>query len=296
MQDETLFLTAASPSSLTAARLMIDSLRSFGGRLATAPVWVFSTRPQALGGLESGLTRLLPLDPPASTPCLFAEKVAACARAEALAPKGTGALVWIDPACLVVQEPGLFALDEASDAALRPVHIRNVGLPPGEPLDAFWGGIYAAAGIQDVEATVTSFVDGQRLRAYFNTHAFAVNPALGLMQAWQELFTRLAADQGFLARACPDEPHQVFLFQAVLSTLLAARIAPGRLRLLPPVYNYPYNLHSRIPPALRAEALNDLVCFPYEERSIQPGQLSDVQVREPLRTWLLERLRPAGGE
>ncbi len=284
---DTIFLTTASPKNLANVRLMIDSLRTFGGELAGASFWVFASDPDQVRALETDSTRVLPLTVPDLVSAYpFGKKVAACARAEELAPAGTRSLVWVDPACLFVQPPLRFALDADCDAAFRPVHIRNVGLPPSEPPDAFWSGIYSALGVDDIPATVTSFVDGQLLRAYFNSHAFAVNPALGLMRHWYELFRKLVADAVFQSAACADDAHQIFLFQALLSALVATSVNPSRLCILPPTYNYPYNLHERVPQEKRPAALNDLVSFTYEERSIQPTALTGIEVHEPLRSWL----------
>jgi len=287
MDTNTILLTMASGNSLHAVRLMIDSLRTFGGELAEMPCWVFSTDKDRVRSLEDEHTSFQPVtmsDPVASYP--FGIKVAACARGEELAPAGMNSLVWIDPFCLVVQPPILFELGVDCDAAFRPVHIRNVGLPPCEPPDAFWHGIYAAVGIDEIQTTVTSFVDGQLLRSYFNSHAFSINPALGLMQRWDELFQKLVGDRSFQSSACADEPHQVCLFQALLSTLVATSIDPARLRILPPDYNYPYNLQERILTDRRLAALNETVCFTYEDRPIHPVAVTGIEVHEPLRAWL----------
>lgn len=288
---DTIFLTTASAKSLATVRLLIDSLRTFGGEQAKAPFWVFATDPEPVRGLENDATRVLPL-PVADQAAgyLFGRKVAACARAEQLAPRGTRSLAWVDPACLIVQPPVLFALDADFDAAFRPVHIRNVGLPPAEPLDAFWKGIYAAVGVDDISSTVTSFVDGQLLRTYFNSHSFAINPTLGLLRRWYEHFQRLVSDAAFQSAACSNEPHQVFLFQALLSALVATSVDPQRVRLLPDTYNYPLHLQNQIPNARRLAAINETVCFPYEELSIHPSAVTGIEVREPLRTWLISNL------
>jgi hypothetical protein len=190
------------------------------------------------------------------------------------------------PDCLVIQPPVLFALGPKWDAAVRPVHVRNVGLRAGDPQNPFWRGVYAAVGVEDVAVTVESYVDGQRLRAYYNSHAFAVDPALGLLGRWAEVFQTLVVDRAFQAAACQDARHQVFLHQAVLSTLLATRVDPARLRLLPPAYSYPYNLHTAVPEARRARALDDLVSIAYEDRSLDPAEIEDITVGEALRSWL----------
>jgi hypothetical protein len=287
MKQDIIFLTVATPENEASVRLLIRSLRTFGGELSTCPFWVFSTIPARLHHLQIGNTQAIPLmlpSPVAAYP--YVETVTACARAEELAPARIRNLVWVDPAYLFVQPPTLLDLDETSDAAFRPVHIRNVGMPAAEPLDAFWQGIYNALGVQDISSTVTSFIDSQNLRSYFNSHAFAVRPALGLMCRWEAYFHRLAGDKTFQSTACTDPRHPVFLFQAILSALVVTSIKPGRLRILPPTYNYPYNLQARVPAEQRAAALNELVSFTYEDRSILPGAVIDIEMNEPLRSWL----------
>jgi hypothetical protein len=66
---------------------------------------------------------------------------------------------------------------------------------------------------------------------------------------------------------------------------------PDRIRILPAEYSYPYNLHGQVPEGRRAGALNDLVCFAYEDRSLDPDIVSDIQIREPLRSWLSARAK-----
>ncbi len=290
--DPTIFMTKVrTPAGKRAAYLLVESLRAFGGEMSGCPFWVFDLAPQdrADQDFDSALAQVIPLDVPKDLLSYhFGDKVYACARAEQLAPAGVHALVWIDPSCLVVNPPLLYGLAGEMDAAVRPVHIRNVGLPETEPLDAYWEKVYETVGVQDIQAVVESFVDGQRIRAYFNTHAFAVNPAKGLLHAWLEGFEKLAGDQEFQAGACQDNLHQIFLHQAVLSALLAVWMAPERLRILPPDHNYPYNLHQSLSPDRRAAALNDLVSFTYEGRSIIPADVADIEISEPLRSWLAQ--------
>ena len=285
--NKTLFLTVARQENLQEVRLMIDSLRTFGGELQEAPFWVFASDPQSVRALEAGPTCLqsLHLHDPGNV-YLFERKVAACAQAEQLAPSGTTSLVWVDAGMLFTAAPVVFSLDEHHDAAFRPVHVRNVGLPSTEPLDAFWKGICAAAGVKEEGGTVTSFVDGQVLRTYYNSHAFSIRPALGLMGRWYDLFMQLTCDVQFQAEACADEAHQVFLFQALLSALVASHVRTDRLRILPPTYNYPYHLQERIPLDRRLKTLNETVCVACEDLSLHPERLKGMAVIEPLKSWL----------
>jgi hypothetical protein len=287
---ETVFLMLVSTvDQRSCARLLIDSIRSFGGPLRHCPIWVFEADPQGVPckDLEAMGVRVLPLTVPDTVRHYwFASKVYACARAEELAVPTVRSLIWISYDCLIIQPPLLFDLTSSFDAAVRPVHHRNVGLPAAEPVDDFWKKVYETVGVQDVEVTVESFVDAQHIRAYFNSHAFAINPAKGLLRRWFERFESLVCDLEFQSGPCQDVQHQVFLHQAVLSALIATSLDPRRVRILPPEYSYPYNMHQSVPAERRAQALNDLVFIAYEDRALDPSVVDDIGIHEPLRSWL----------
>jgi hypothetical protein len=292
MMSKPVFITYASQQDTENIRLLISSLRTFGGELANSPFWIFTKNLSAEINKNDGLTHQFNLEVSSDISAYpFGKKVAACAQAEEIASSQTKSLVWIDPSCLIIQPPELFDLGSAFDAAFRPVHIRNIGLSPNDELDVFWRGIYDLLGLEHLPFTVTSFVDNQRLRPYFNSHAFSFNPTLGIMRLWYQHFQQLISDHSFQSAACPDDLHKIFLFQALLSTLVASRIEPARLRILPSSYNYPYNLQARVPEERRARTLNELVCLTYEERDVHPDRVSDIQILEPLRSWLTEDIQ-----
>jgi len=271
------------------ARIVVDSLRTLGGPLRDGRVWAFvlgeRDMPPTLPGLEG--VECFPLAVEASCAAYpLAEKVYACARAEEMAGPEIRSLVWLNLDCLIVRPPLGLDLGPGCDAAFRPVHHRNVGPRAGEPLDAYWRGIYRAVGLEDVQHTVESFVDGQTLRPYFNTHCFAFNPAAGLGRAWWAHFKALAMDRAFQEGPCRNELHQIFLHQAVLSALVPRLLAWERVRLLPPEYNYPLHMLDEMPLEQRAPALNDLVTAVYEDAF----PWHKIEVREPLGPWLRKRL------
>lgn len=278
------------------AHTVIESLRTFGGRLRHCPVWAFvrdSDRvSSALPDLE-GIRRLPLALADGCPPYPFVEKVYACAQAAEMAGPEVHSLVWLSLDCLIINPPRLFDLSPSPDAgsadiALRPVHHRNIGSPALDPLDAFWEGVYGALGVVEMPHTVESFADGQTLRPYFNTHCFAFNPATGLAQAWWAHFEAMVMDEAFQAGPCRDELHQIFLHQAILSTLVARRLDWERVRLLPPEYNYPLNLLQEIPKERRPATLNRLVNAVYEDAF----PWGEIGVEEPLRSWLRERFPP----
>lgn len=288
--DVTTFMTTVrTPGERRRARLLVDSLRSFGGDLSQCPIWLFEADPleAPCGSLAETGVDVLPLEVPATVRgYLYAAKVAACAQAETLAQTNVGSLVYLAPENLIVKPPQQFDLGETFDVSVRPVHIRNVGLLTSDPVDGFWRGVYDVVGVHDVRTSVESFVDTQQLRAYFNSAAFAVNPGVGLFHRWFECFEALVNDRDYQSRYCQDVAHRVFLHQAVLSTVIVTELGWERVRILSPDYVYPYNLHQAVRPDRRVRALDDLVCVYYEDRPLAPALVDDLAIHEPLRTWL----------
>jgi hypothetical protein len=275
------------------ARLLVDSLRAFGGPMSDCPVWVFypdlaTARKETWQNVEH--VHLLPLGDIHTPRYWFSLKVHVGARAEELAGPEAQTLVWLAPENLIVQPPLLFDLAAAPDAplskaAFRTVHHSNVGSPAGQPLDAFWAAVYRSVGLDEAPYTTRSYIDDRELRPYWNTHCFAIDRALGLLQAWREGFRTLVDDAYFQAGPCHDVAHQVFLHQAVLCALLTRELVREQIRALPPEYSYPLHMHDQVPSAFRAATLNELVCAVYED--VLP--LEGLAVHEPLRSWLKGR-------
>ena len=108
----------------------------------------------------------------AHLPTPFPDKVWACAQVEKRTEKEADVLVWVNPESLIVAPPRELDLPPAEAAAFRPVDVQNVGLSFGVPPDAFWAGIYKAAGLSvDQAFPVESFAEGRRI------HADAAGPA-----------------------------------------------------------------------------------------------------------------------
>jgi hypothetical protein len=290
------FVTAVlTPGQQAGARLLVDSLRTFGGPLCDCPVWILEMRPQAApcGDLAGPGIYVMRLEVPEAFPrYYFTYKVYAWAQAEEWAEPSMQSLVWLNPECLVLRPPMHFELAPPLGAAFRPVHIRNVGNPAGEALDLFWQGVYRAVGLDAAGYTVESYVDTQKIRPYYNTHLFALAPGLGIGRAWLQAFETLVQDEAYhayQATACADELHQIFLHQAVLSALLAKQLGPERIRVLPAEYSYPLHLHGDVPLARQPRSLNQLVCPVYEGAFHYPETLAGLEVEEPLAAWLREQ-------
>ena len=276
-------LVGSQHGARNAVRL-IDSLRSFGGPLSQSPVWVFDAQPQNDPWTSiAPNVRAVPLAP--EDQCrsyIFSAKVHACAQAESLAEGKFQSLVWLSTDSLILNPPTLFCLEGDHDAAFRTVHIKNIGSLAREPLDSFWEAVYRTVGLDDAPFTLASFVDEQIIRPYFNSHSFALNPSIGLCRRWLHLFKEMVSDKSFQSGPCADELHQVFLHQAILSTLVSKHLSEEQIRFLPPEYSYPLHFHQQVPAQSRPSLLNDLVCAVYESDL----EIDEIAVQDPLRSWL----------
>ncbi len=88
---------------------------------------------------------------------------------------------WYGSICsaLLSSRPCCFALGKEFDAALRPVHIRNVGSLTTEPADAFWRGIYSAVGVEDILQTGPVIYRRSDSASLFQHAWFCYQPCVG---------------------------------------------------------------------------------------------------------------------
>ncbi len=280
----------ASPAQERDANLLVDSIRAFAGSFREVPIYVVTADPARVPGtsLKGKVSRVIPLDMNEryrSFP--FADKVYACAQIEQMVEKEADWLVWLNPEMLVLAEPSLVVGPPGAVAVLRPVHIRNVGSAAGERLDNFWTGIYQVAGVDPGNAwTVESFVDRQRVRAYFNSGFMGYRPSAGVLRAWRKSFETLLADDSLLSKLCPDDQHKFFVHQALLSAVTVGKLREPEVSVLPAVYGYPLLLHKSVSEERRPQSLKELVTLIHDGNLAQ--LLTSIPVDPPLRTWLRE--------
>ncbi len=289
MHSEVDFFTlAARQSDWLAVRLLVSSLRRFGGQLSDSDFLLFYAEgldvPLEIKALDN--VELIPFPPTAYSHYYFAQKVAVCAMAEEHTQHDASVLVWCNPMTLFFNCPDQFLLGEGHSAAFRPVHIQNVGSSYSTAIDPFWKGVYGRVGRQQDSFTVTSYVDQKILRPYFNSHLFSIDPRIGLMQEWQEVFEDMVVHEDFQKECCGDVLHQVFLHQAILSALLEERLGIDKLHFLSPDYSYPLHLHNRIPEEKRINTIEKMTCPVYEEKFCYPETLAGVDVNAALIDWI----------
>jgi hypothetical protein len=265
--EKTAFLTyVASTDQEKAALVLLRSLRTFGGSLAKAPFFVAQVDPGDWqpGRLRKAGAGMIAVPAAPNAPAYpFLAKVLALAAAEKHLQGKFRTVIYMDAETVILNNPSAWVLASGKSVAIRPVHLVNqVGINNGQPLDAYWEGIYKHLGQLPADRPpLRSLVDQQDIQPYYSCVIMAFDPALGLMAQWKGAALALMADKAFQEAAVKDPRHRVFLHQAVLSAMLNLRLAPERIEVPGRLANYPMSLHGRMPAELQAQSLDAVVCL-----------------------------------
>ena len=182
------------------ALLLVESLRAFGGRHASAPVTAVSPRPERrpARGTVRALKRLgaeyVTLDVAGACPAYPTSwRVHALAVLERR--PGPAVLVQLDSDAVFLGDVGPLCAD--AQASARPVDVKGMGSTgPGDAFEPYWASLCRLAGVGvDALPFVRSTVDGARVRATHNGGFVAARRACGLFGRADDLFRRsVAAD------------------------------------------------------------------------------------------------------
>jgi putative intracellular protease/amidase len=294
------FATLATRESEREVLLLVESLRIFGGKLAESTFLVMmpdrapeisAVSKAALEGLGAEV-RAFSLDPGFEA-LPFADKVLAAAAAEVLAlerGRANEALVWMDADTMIVREPSELLLPAGAALAFRPVHHRLIGSLAGGVLEPFWERVFSFCGTDPAAAfPITSTIDRQRIRAYFNAGLLAARPGAGLFAGWAAVLRRALGSPGLKTLIDGDGRTRVFLHQALLAAVAPRLLPRSAMRELSFAYNYPLHLHARCPSELKPGKLEDLVTMRYEDRAEWLGREDWRELMPPsgrLASWL----------
>lgn len=273
--------------------LLIASLRTFGGKFRNAPIWIFHLENIEINIFKYENVTLIPLEMEAQFHRIwFSAKVFTAAQAEILANRQkVDSLIWFGSSGFIVNPPEQFDLGTDFDAAFRPVHHKNVGQLISEKMDDFWQEIYDFVELVDPNLFVKTFVERDKIRPYFNSHLFSVNPRKQILQKWKDSFVNFHKSEIPNKSAFADQLHQIFIHQALLSVLLVKHLNWKRIKILSADYSYPLHLHRQVPKIKQPKTLNELVCPVYEGIFMFPETLNGLKVEEPLAEWLKEKMK-----
>lgn len=240
--------------------LLAETIRLRGGRFADMPIYSF--QPRRGPALPERTRRrffelgVIHLDGPFNT-CLpnygHANKAYICAWAEAMLPHER--LVLFDSDTLVLSEPDLFDLPSGHDVAVAVEPFKVGGTDGDDENTEMWDTYQRLVGTES-PPMVTTRIDQQRIRGYYNGGLIIARREAGIMREWLQVLEEMT-DSGLI----PGDNRAIFTDQ-ISFTLALVRLGIKPL-LLPPAYNYPLAWQDRIPDDTRLEELDQVAVAHY---------------------------------
>lgn len=223
------------------ARLLVRSLRKFGGKLKDVPIYSYQPRKErkisseTIKFFEANQVEYIDLDLNKDFKHYpIANKIISSNHAEQNI--ASDIIVFLDTDIFFCNEPTAFILDEKTDFSARPVDKKNIGTDnvSDENL-AYWQKLYSYLGVNEY-SYVTTRVGEQRILSYWNAGHVVARTKVGLMQTWYSNFIKTTKEN-----IIPKEG----ILHTDQSTL-AATVSSLKLNVqqLPNAYNYPINLQK----------------------------------------------------
>ena len=291
---------AGDGGGLHNTRILVESVRSFGGGLKDAPVWIYA--PGILLKTEKELVEdLVALGavvkasdaPDESRAFGLAGKVFASAKAEADAVGTAPILVWMDDDTVVLKEPGEFILAGRTSLGYRPVTHQSIGSLYSEKPNEFWARVYRDLSVPGAAVfPMKTVADGKTLRPYFNAGLLVVKPARGILRKWAACFTVLYRDTVLVDMCGRDERTRVFLHQAALSGAILNLLKRDEMGELSDRYNYPIFFKEMYGADREFDSIDGVVTLRYDVYFQKPAPDWAERLKGPAATvsWLKERL------
>ncbi len=279
------------------ALALARSIRTFAGPVKDCPVYAVHPAHKPLPGMDTitALTKLNVIfishdlnhsfrgDHPGDR---IANKTFASAFLEEHLEASSGTLLFLDTDTLVLNHLTELILDETTDCAVKPVDVRNIGIPWGDNPDQFWREIYLMADAAGRYRTfrVETTVDNLPICSYFNSGVIAVNPGKNILRYWASRTEEMARRRDFFSELTPAQ-----LFhrnQALFASCLTTRIDEDRIRILPARFNYPFHFHTQMQPSDRIERLDLINILHYHDHFLKNTWRNEISISSHLTDWI----------
>lgn len=238
---------AEQPYQLYSARVLIESIRTFGGDYKNVPIWLYVTEQLQKDAAET-LQKFASLNVVIKT-CQAPEKarwfplanvVFMAAQMETDAENQGVVIAMLGSDTVVLQPLDEFVLPKGISLGYRPVFHRNINPLFSEPLDDYWTRAYEIMGIQKstVFPMVTS-ADGDTIRPYFQAGCLAVRPEKTIFRKWKEQFTALYSDSLIREMSEQGMKLRIFTFQVALTGAILNNLERTEIMQFSDRINYP---------------------------------------------------------
>jgi hypothetical protein len=257
--------------------LMVESFRKFAGSFQNSQIYSFQVRENSDVSQET-IDKLAAMDVKHQKVVLntkypnypLANKPLLCAYAEQMIDADI--LVFLDSDLVFFSEPKEFLLPAEYDVGIRPEHHKMIGSEgSSDPNEEYWIRLYGIAGVKNIDRFVTTTVDQQKIRAFWNSGVVAVRRKLGIFTAWKNTIEQL------LEEGTGINQENWYYEQSALSATICAMT--DKVFNFSVGYNYPVHSHNSMPATERLSQFEEMVCI--HDHLFRPRK---EQYRE--RTWV----------
>jgi hypothetical protein len=243
-----IFVTYAElPQQLYCARVMVESIRTFGSNYKDVPVWLYVTE-QLQKDSTATLQKFASLNvdiktsqaPEEARWFSLANIVFMAAQIETDAESQAAVIVMLGPDTVILQALDEFILPREISLGYRPVFHRNINPLFSEPLDDYWARAYEIMSIQ--KSTVFPMVtpaDDDTIRPYFQAGCLAVRPEKCIFRKWKEQFTALYSDSLIRRMSQKEIRLRIFTFQVALTGAILNNLERLEMMQFSDKINYP---------------------------------------------------------
>ncbi len=238
------------PHFIPHAQTLIHSIRTNGGFLSTAPIFIL--HPQSLTPprfANTNLTLLTFQTPSQLQSIPFADKLSAAQTLEQHLARTThqSGFLWLDVDSLILQPPqSLLSPTAQIHIAFRPVDKRNIGIPSNQNLDPFWQAIITHFDYQPPALTHTTTVSHQNIHPYINAGFLLARQSKMVFTKTVQAMCALQTHPHMQAQLSTSTLHNIFFHQAVLTIAILKNFPAHQRAHLANTLNYPLHFHHQL--------------------------------------------------
>ncbi|MEH2092134.1 hypothetical protein [Nostoc sp.] len=294
-KNKSAIIICTEPAFEKKSRLLVRSLKYWGGKFKKIPIISISPRNQEISLAlrkeyeQNDVTPIrLPINVQYSSYNL-ANKPIACEYVETHYNK-TSILIFLDSDKVIFNEPTHLLLSNHFDVAVRPVDVKNIGISnlDDDIESEYWKKVYSIASCIEKRKCVTT-VDKQNIFEYFNSGMIATKTNKKNFSQWYRNFLSVM-DKGI-----QPSSGLFFVEQSVFAATVSANAS--NVLILPVNYNYPIGFHNQLDRQARITSFDDIVSIHYHDflenqkwKSFL-GNLQEFDKTSSRYEWLIENLK-----
>lgn len=236
--------------------ILIESIRMFGGRFSTCPVYTISPRGKQIPyEIKRRLSELNTIHVEMcinSKYCNYphANKIYAGSYLEKVSKTKT--IVFLDSDSVILNEPAEFDLPKDVDVGLTPVWLKGIGCSGDNDISTnVWELAYSTLNKKIPTNHVLTRINKEQILPYYNSGMIVTRRSIGFFNLWQLAFENIMSSDLILkllgiAYNPGDIPYQPLMFVDQLSLSVAISSSNLTLSEFPVVYNCPLHHKSKL--------------------------------------------------